>query len=144
MASLEARAFKKPWLAPDIQGELGRSFTLAMGYLTPEALLAYFLAWILPPDTHLLRLCVQPERQGLGLAAQLLRLLVEISQKKKCQTILVEVAVDNYRARRFYQMAGFIQNGRSKRYYDEVDGLRLSLDLSQWPGIRPASPSGAE
>ncbi|MDR2142655.1 MAG: GNAT family N-acetyltransferase [Deltaproteobacteria bacterium] len=137
---LETLTQSEPWGLREFQGELSRPFAAPWGFFATESLVAYFWAWLLPPETHLLRLSVTPAWRGRGLGARLLADLVELTRASQGDLILLEVAAQNERAIHLYRQAGFQIDGRARKYYASGDALRMSLRLRDWPGLAQASP----
>jgi ribosomal-protein-alanine N-acetyltransferase len=135
LLSLEFQTQDEPWSFEHFLAELDRPFEAPLGLFAGKDLAAFLFAWLLPPEAHLLRLAVVPDRQGQGLAAVLLASLVQLTQAAGGDRILLEVAEGNVRAIQLYRAAGFLVDGRAKKYYAKADALRMSLALADWPGL---------
>jgi [ribosomal protein S18]-alanine N-acetyltransferase len=68
-------------------------------------------------------------RQGLG--SKLLQGLIDAANHVRVTAFFLEVRESNLAARALYNGAGFVENGRRKRYYrePEEDGILLTLRL---------------
>jgi ribosomal-protein-alanine N-acetyltransferase len=125
-----------PWTLNNFLGELNRPFTTPVGVFLADVLVGHLWAWLLPPETHLLKIAVAEAFEGQGLAAGLLSNLVELTRAVQGDRILLEVAADNQRAIRLYRLAGFQFDGRSRNYYGQADAWLMSLKIADWPGLK--------
>ncbi|MDR1394722.1 MAG: GNAT family N-acetyltransferase [Deltaproteobacteria bacterium] len=127
---LERLTSPDPWSLESFLGEMERSFTVPLGIMAAGSLAGFLLAWLLPPETHLLKLAVSPPWEGRGLGTRLLSFLIELTRQAGGSRILLEVRHTNQRALRLYRRAGFAIDGRAIGYYGQgIDALRMSLDL---------------
>jgi ribosomal-protein-alanine N-acetyltransferase len=75
-------------------------------------------------------IAVAREHWGTGLGARLLTTLVRQAAAAGCEDLLLEVRVDNDRAKRLYERFGFQPIGIRRNYYQPsgVDALVMRLD----------------
>ena len=90
-------------------------------------------------------IAVAREHWGTGLGARLLTDLVRYATEVGCTEVMLEVRVDNARARRLYERFGFEPVGVRPGYYQPgpVDALVMRLPLDG-PGAAAPSPPGTE
>ena len=81
-------------------------------------------------EAEILTFGVKPEVRGRGRAGQLLDIMLETLAERGIREVFLEVAVDNFPARKLYGLRGFFEIGRRVGYYVRgsgacVDALRL-------------------
>jgi ribosomal-protein-alanine N-acetyltransferase len=130
LAKIERENFPDPWSPDNILSELERPFCLPLGAFLGESLAGYSFAWILEGECHLLNLSVRKPLQGRGLGGLLLRTVIAAARAKACERVFLEVAEDNFRAKRLYGKFGFARTGRRKGYYARgADAILMTLFL---------------
>lgn len=85
---------------------------------------------------HIVTLDVHPDWQGRGIGSLLLQEAERRLRRAGARAILLETAVDNARAIRFYQKHGYAVLARLKGYYlGETDAflMRKSVEANQSP-----------
>lgn len=143
-------------LRPDNTGEAARLHALAMadGLGGPAWSAETFttllqtpgtFGWMLPDkglilvrhaaeEAEVFTIGVTPAARRQGVARTLLETACIALTALKAERLLLEVAVDNHPAQRFYESAGFMTVGRRPRYYkrgaDRIDALVMALSLS--------------
>ncbi|KFI76774.1 ribosomal protein S18-alanine N-acetyltransferase [Bifidobacterium mongoliense] len=87
--------------------------------------------WYGGDDAEIMTIGVAPEHQRRGIAAALLRSLIERATDRGARRMLLEVRVDNDPALALYRRFGFARMGLRRRYYqpENVDAYTMSLDL---------------
>jgi ribosomal-protein-alanine N-acetyltransferase len=84
-------------------------------------------------ESHVLNLCVCPDRQRQGLGRRLLGHLLRLARSHHADTALLEVRPSNRGALALYREAGFNEVGVRRGYYPghrgREDALILALDL---------------
>lgn len=99
----------------------------------PDAarLVAYAGTWTDGIDSQVMTIGVASSYQGLGLGRHLLHTLLEHERGRRTQQLFLEVRVDNERAIRMYEQAGFERLGLRRGYYqpENVDALTMRLAL---------------
>jgi ribosomal-protein-alanine N-acetyltransferase len=87
--------------------------------------------WYDGDDAEIMTIGVAPEHQRRGIAAALLRALIERATARGARRMLLEVRVDNDPALALYRRFGFARMGLRRRYYqpENVDAYTMSLDL---------------
>lgn len=79
---------------------------------------------------HIITLDVLPSVRSRGIGSRLMRILEERLLLRGCRTILLEVAVNNSVAVRFYKKHGYYVIKTLRRYYPgDLDGLLMGKSL---------------
>jgi ribosomal-protein-alanine N-acetyltransferase len=88
------------------------------------AVVAYGGTSTIAPDADLQTIAVAPAAQGRGVAASLLRALLDRAADRGARRIVLEVRADNVAAQQLYRRFGFAQIARRTGYYpDGSDAL---------------------
>ncbi len=82
----------------------------------------YGIMQVVADEAHVLNLCIDPQRQGLGLGRCLLRQLMQVAAGHYAQVMLLEVRPSNKAAIGLYYSEGFCQVGRRSKYYPNHKG----------------------
>lgn len=86
----------------------------------------------LPGDnaTHLLKICLLPQKRGSGLAQKMWSLMSAQFKEQGLNQVFLEVEEGNYRAIQFYNKLGFKVLRTIKGYYsDGANGISMLLML---------------
>ena len=119
LAAMHALCFAKPWVAEEFVKLLATPGSAALIAVSGSGALepAGFILWRCAADEAEIITCgvVPAERRGkLGAA------LVEAAMARSrtgTKAMFLEVAVDNWAARRLYESLGFLETNRRRNYY---------------------------
>lgn len=78
---------------------------------------------------ELARVCVRPDRQGQGLASQLLKAILQDLPRRGCDGLRLLASLDNPPALRLYERAGFTRQGMAHAY--DLDFAAYDILLKQ-------------
>jgi len=70
-------------------------------------------------------LAVYPKYQNRSVGSNLLKEMINIFRKEGVTEIILEVRMDNIKAKRFYERLGFSQFGVAEKYYNDGQDARL-------------------
>jgi len=70
-------------------------------------------------------LAVDPKYQNRSVGSNLLKEIINIFRKEGVIEIILEVKMDNIKAKRFYERLGFSQFGIAEKYYNDGQDARL-------------------
>jgi ribosomal-protein-alanine N-acetyltransferase len=139
--AIEEAAYPFPWTR-GIFAECLRVGYGCLGVYQDGALAGYVIFNWGAGESHLLNLCVHPERQGQGLGGLLLSQAIERAKALDCQAMYLEVRPSNPEAEGLYARRGFRMVGRRPGYYRSENGredaIVMRLDFSE--GEFPAGP----
>ena len=79
------------------------------------------------PEAELLKITVQTQSRDRGVGGSLLSWLIVELQRKKIETLFLEVRSQNHIALKFYQNNGFLQVGERPCYYSNPGDNALIL-----------------
>lgn len=131
--NIEESAYPYPWTR-GIFTECLRVGYGCYGLQHGEALAAYVIFNWGAGETHLLNLCVDPERQRNGFGQLLLEFAIDRTRQLDCHAMFLEVRPSNPGAIALYERRGFVTIGRRPDYYRGDEGredaivMRLALD----------------
>jgi ribosomal-protein-alanine N-acetyltransferase len=78
-------------------------------------------------------LAVDPKYQNRSIGGNLLKEIITIFREKGVIEIILEVRMDNIKAKRFYEKHGFFQFGIAEKYYNDAQNACL-MKLKLLPG----------
>lgn len=129
---IEARAYPWPWTEGMFRDSLNSGY-LCHVLADAGQLLGYTVIYVAVGECHILNICVEPDKHGLGLGRMLLRHALECAVDLGAEQSFLEVRPTNTAAIRLYESMGYVQVGRRKDYYpaDDAreDALVYLLDL---------------
>ena len=119
--AIERRAYPTPWSRTMFSGELTKPTSHCLGAfdVDSERLVGYVIASRYVDAWHVMNVCVDPDRQGHGIAGLLLERLFAITDRDGRQGYTLEVRVSNERAIRLYERLGFVNRGIRRAYYTD-------------------------
>ena len=137
LALFGSQAWSVPMYLEEIDGP-GRSYLVAE---VADQFVGYAGIWFNGDDAQLMTIGVLHQWQGQGIARALLAELIEQARHLGADRMLLEVAVDNARAIRLYEAAGFTVFGRRRRYYqpEGTDAWTMAKQL----GTAERGPDGS-
>ena len=99
------------------------------------AIAGFIVSRLIAGELHVNNVAVRAEFRRHGIAAQLLRAVIEWGRRNGARVALLEVRAGNTAAQALYSRCGFQATGRRQGYYSRPveDALLMSLSL-------PASP----
>lgn len=131
--AIEKRAYDYPWTLGIFHDCLQVGYccwVLGQG----DDIEAYGVMSVGAGESHILNLCVRPDRQGRGLGKRMLEHMLAVARRYKAEMMFLEVRPSNRTALDLYFAAGFNEIGTRKAYYPtrrgREDALILALDLS--------------
>ncbi len=143
VVAIEHAAYPFPWTR-GIFSECLRVGYGCLGAVLDGALAGYVIFNWGAGESHLLNLCVHPERQRLGIGGLLLTQALERARILGCDSMFLEVRPSNPEARAMYERRGFRVVGRRPDYYRSHDGredaIVMRLDFPQDDGSAPPRP----
>ena len=116
LADLHARAFDKPWSAPEIAKLLANPAVFALLTRDPEPQ-GFVMAWTAAGDAEILTVAVVPEARRRGLASALVTAAAAGALVRGAAAMHLEVAESNEAARALYAKLGYEEAGRRHAYY---------------------------
>lgn len=126
VAALEATLQAFPWTHGHFADSLAQghsSWVLRQG----GALIGFSVVMAVLDEAHLLNIGVDPQYQGRGYGARLLRQAMATACRAGATRMFLEVRPSNARAVELYSHFGFRQIGRRKGYYPAAIGREDAL-----------------
>lgn len=129
---IEERAYSWPWTEGMFRDSLNSGY-LCHVLADAGQLLGYTVIYVAVGECHILNICVEPDKHGLGLGRMLLRHALECAVDLGAEQSFLEVRPSNVSAIRLYESMGYVQVGRRRDYYPagdtREDALVYQLDL---------------
>jgi [ribosomal protein S18]-alanine N-acetyltransferase len=136
VAALEAACFTNPWTQEMLERELRQSEVARVYVLRdPDGRIrAFCTCWVILDELHINTIAVDPASRRTGLAASLMRQVMNEAARSGATRATLEVRASNEPARRLYASLGFTESGVRPLYYTqpEEDAIilwREGLDL---------------
>src|SRR5712691_9354042 len=99
------------------------------------AVAGFIVSRLIGPELHVYNVAVRPELRRRGVAARLLRAVLEWGQRNGASLAFLEVREGNSAAQSLYRACGFAVAGRRRQYYAAPveDALLMSVSLRSKP-----------
>lgn len=85
-------------------------------------IVGYGLLSVSAGESHILNICIKPDKQRQGLGMRMMKHLIKQSEYLKAESVYLEVRMSNHGAFDLYTKLGFVQTGERKDYYPHKDG----------------------
>ncbi len=80
-------------------------------------------------EGQIMNIAVDPKERKKGIGKDLMDFLESYLKSKDCQSISLEVSVENVGAMALYQKCGYVEVGRRKGFYKGVDAIIMEKIL---------------
>ena len=127
---IECAAYAFPWSRNIFRGCLREDYCCRVMDVDGE-IAGYAIMSMGKDEAHLLNLCVDPDRHGMGLGDQLLKFVLDFARKQKAVSTFLEVRPSNEAARRFYERRGFVEVGMRTNYYPARFGREDAIIMAR-------------
>jgi ribosomal-protein-alanine N-acetyltransferase len=123
IAEIDRQSFPEPWSVGEYAQELARARArILVIRAAPSARpLAYIDYWLVADEIQLLKIGTAPPYRRQGLAAMLMRTMIDEGQAVGARLITLEVRDHNTPAIELYRQQGFCAIGRREAYYSNGD-----------------------
>jgi ribosomal-protein-alanine N-acetyltransferase len=125
--TIEAELFPEdPWSTEQFWQELAQPTRTYRVCVEGDEVVGYAGTFVMSPDADIQTVAVRADRQGRGIARQLLVALLDDAEGRGATHTLLEVRADNVAALSLYESLGFVRISERRRYYsDGGDALIL-------------------
>ena len=118
VAEMEAACFSAPWSIAQIEDGIGKGNALFFVAECAGTVCGYVSAEDICSECYMNNLAVASEYRRRGIAASLLRTLIDAARSRGCAFLTLEVREGNAPARHLYEACGFSLAGLRKNFYD--------------------------
>lgn len=126
--NLEAGEFQPAWNRDMLVSELhDNPFAQAYVLEQENKIIGFLDFWITFETAQLANIAVEINKQQQGLGSLLMNEMLEICNRELCDTISLEVHVNNQNAISFYEHYGFIKVSLRKGYYEDGCDAHLMI-----------------
>ncbi|MDB5368006.1 MAG: tsaB [Rhodospirillales bacterium] len=124
-AALHATSFTPPWDVASLAASLADP--TAFGWIAIEGAqpVGLILARAPADQAEILTIAVRPEARRRGIARQLMAAAVDEANRRRAESMFLEVADGNEAARALYQSLGFTEESIRRRYYADGQDARI-------------------
>lgn len=134
ISEIHEQNFDFGWKDSEFIELLAKNTTLAKCVKINHEIQSFVFLSYISQEAEILTLSTRSEAQNQGIATALLNAVIDDLKHRECESIFLEVAIDNPAALALYKKLGFERVGLRKSYYSRrvgppVDGHVLRLDL---------------
>ena len=131
--SIERVAYPFPWTEGILRD------CIRVGYscwvlLRDDVIAGYAVFSIAVGEVHILNVCVDPAKQGLGYGRHLMEHIFSVARQREAEIAFLEVRESNQSAQNLYMSLGFNEVGNRPGYYPNHEGredaIVMALSLS--------------
>ena len=110
------------WVAEPVQQDM-----------VSQGIVAMAVTWLVIDEMHIATIAVHPEFRGLGIARQLMVVIMDSAKMEGMVSVTLEVRASNQAAQALYRQFGFEEVGRRIRYYqdNQEDALIMTVMLEK-------------
>ena len=117
VAELEKICFHDPWSLKSITAELANPLSLWLVALRRDSVIGYVGSQTVLGEADMMNLAVAPEFRRMGVARELVTMLISQLCSRGTYCLTLEVRQSNKPAIALYHDLGFVQVGRRPNYY---------------------------
>lgn len=134
ISKIHEQNFDFGWKDSEFIETLTKPTTLAKSVKINDEVQSFIFLSYISQEAEILTLATRSDAQNQGIATALLNAVIDDLKGLGCESIFLEVAIDNPPALALYKKLGFERVGLRKSYYSRrvgppVDGHVLRLDL---------------
>ena len=121
MTAVENLCFHDPWSRSAFAAELENRAAVYLVAVEEDTnrVVGYAGMWLMVDMANITNVAVHPDWRRLGMARQMLTLLMKIAEEQGLEGITLEVRASNHSAQALYAALGFTALGRRKGYYQD-------------------------
>lgn len=125
IANLHAKCFPdKPWSASDF-ADLKKSGCEIIASDNG------FIVWrVVADEAEIISIGVAPDARRQGIAGAMILLMEQELKKHSVHNVFLEVSEVNVPAKKLYEKYGFVPTGKRPKYYDGIDAIIMTKDIS--------------
>ena len=121
---IEKAGYEHPWSKGIFRDCLQVGYCCWVVEQEGAGIIGYGVMSVAVGESHLLNLCIHPDKQGNGFGRFLLNHLLETAKQHRAEMMFLEVRSSNKQAYHFYDHAGFNEVGKRRNYYPAAHGKR--------------------
>ena len=124
--------FDEFWTASVIEKELENPLSEYIVAIVEDEVVGYAGIWKPIDEAHITNIVTKKEKRGNNIGTTMLKELIKMAQQENLKDITLEVNVKNEIAINLYKKYNFVECGRRKRYYNNVDdAIIMTLNLQR-------------
>ena len=113
--------FDEFWNSEVLAKELENPLSTYIVAVSEGEVVGYCGLWQPMDEGHITNIVTKLEKRGNGIATKMLEELINIAKSKNLKSVTLEVNVHNEIAINLYKNYNFIEVGRRKKYYNNID-----------------------
>jgi len=123
---LDRKVFEFPWTKKNFQDSVAACHG-CYKWMLGRDIIGYLVMMTVHDESHLLTIGIDPELQGRGLGTTMVNFALEKAAEEGAHSMFLEVRERNRQAIRLYEKLGFVEVGRRRDYYPQVNGREDAL-----------------
>ena len=126
LSNLHQKCFpNKPWSADDFRDLKKSGCEIIMSEN------GFIIYRTVADEAEIITIGVNPEMRRNGIASAMIGIIEKTIKNQGVKKIFLEVAANNIPAQKLYENLGYKTVGLRPKYYDGVDAILMSKDISQ-------------
>lgn len=117
VAELEKVCFSESWSYGLLEAGIHSPFDVYYVYEQEGRILGYCNLRLLAGEGEVQRIAVLPDCRRMGLAREMMEVMVDYARENRAAAISLEVRASNLPARNLYEAYGFVEEAVRKGYY---------------------------
>ncbi len=117
VARLEKTCFLDPWSQEAFTEELQLELAIPLVARLGNKVVGYTCLWRLVDRLEVANFAVSPDHRSEGIGEKLMKRILLEAKQRCCKRIALSVRKSNQAAIRLYLKFGFVEVGRTKKYY---------------------------
>ncbi len=127
----EFAAYPHPWTRRNFEDCLNNKVYSCWVFENENEFSGHLVISVAAKESHILNLCVYPEKQGSGWGRKLLKEAELIAKHNNAETCFLEVRPSNKTGVYLYQSAGYNEIGLRKNYYPADQGREDAIVMAK-------------
>lgn len=133
VVDISTLSFSSPWSKTSYEQELQNPLSKYFVAEIDNKVVGFIGTWIIIDESHITNVAIHPQYRKLGIASQLIEILLSYCSNHGCVGHTLEVRAGNLAAQNLYKKYGFIQNGIRKNYYSDNKEDAILMWLTEKP-----------
>lgn len=122
--------FDEFWNSNVLNNELNNPLSEYIVAICEEEVVGYAGLWQSIDEGHITNIVTKKDKRGNNIGAQMLEQIIILAKKKNLKNVTLEVNEHNEIAIKLYKKYNFIEVGKRKKYYNNIDdAIIMTLHL---------------
>jgi ribosomal-protein-alanine N-acetyltransferase len=141
---IEEASYSAPWSYYAFAYELlNNNMAHYIVALSGQTVVGYCGMWLILDESHITNVAVHPDYRRENIGKSLMLEMIRLAAKNGAAGMTLEVRPTNTAARRLYELLGFVEKGRRKKYYTDNNEDAIIMWKNDLAGGGECSPAGS-